>query len=86
MVYEITATVGEEDKHTADVSVLYFRNGKLFSGGNDGKIKVSFKSASIKQNLYECRGFMTKNSRKYNTYRACAYFTVHLKLLEMPQF
>lgn len=41
MSYKKAATISDADKHTTDVPVLLLQNGKLFSGGNDGKIKVS---------------------------------------------
>ncbi|XP_065221696.1 myosin heavy chain kinase B isoform X2 [Planococcus citri] len=38
--YQKVASVTSVDKHTADVPVLLYKHKKLFSGGNDGKIKV----------------------------------------------
>lgn len=40
-MYKKSTEIKEADKHTADVVALIFHNGKLYSGGNDGKIKVS---------------------------------------------
>lgn len=41
MSYQKVASASSIDKHTSDVPVLLYKHGKLFSGGNDGKIKVS---------------------------------------------
>jgi len=40
MTLTITSRAGDADKHDKDVSTLLFHKGKLYSGGDDGKIKV----------------------------------------------
>lgn len=47
MVLKVTQKVSEADKHSADVTILFSRNGKLYSGANDGKIKVKNKTLLI---------------------------------------
>ncbi|XP_049809565.1 myosin heavy chain kinase B [Schistocerca nitens] len=36
----VTASVSEQDRHLTDVSTIIFGNGRLYSGGDDGKVKV----------------------------------------------
>lgn len=40
-MYKKSAEIKKADKHIANVAALIFHSGKLYSGGNDGKIKVS---------------------------------------------
>lgn len=39
---KITCKNAEENRHQADIQSLCFHNGQLFSGAEDGKIKVRY--------------------------------------------
>lgn len=41
MSLHITTRVDDENKHTEDVNALVFAKGILYSGADDGKIKVT---------------------------------------------
>lgn len=42
MTLRLLSKVDDRDKHDEDVNSLVFANGKLYSGANDGKIKVVY--------------------------------------------
>lgn len=41
MSLQIYTRVDDENKHTEDINTLVFAKGILYSGGDDGKIKVT---------------------------------------------
>lgn len=47
----MTASVSEAERHLRDVVALTFRNGKLYTGADDGKIKVT-KAIMYSKKLY----------------------------------
>lgn len=58
MSIKISVNVSEEDKHTNDVVALAYYAGKVYSGADDGKIKVSMMCQDCRyllfiQNLYK---------------------------------
>lgn len=40
MALVLAGSVGDADKHASDVTSLIFKNNKLYSAADDGKIKV----------------------------------------------
>lgn len=44
MTLRLLSKVDDRDKHNEDINSMVFVNGKLYSGANDGKIKVVYKN------------------------------------------